>query len=101
MDTELNCADGHRAPDAVYEIDSSGRCKKCGTFLLGGIAPNPTIPKYEEGMLVELKSGGPPMTVECVRSNGWVEVSWFNGEAFLSRDCFNPKTLKVVPCDEA
>lgn len=55
---------------------------------------------FEEGDLVELKSGGPVMTVESVYVEAVTEapqarVSWFDGKEKKS-DTFSPDALEPV-----
>lgn len=35
--------------------------------------------KFKAGDLVQLKSGGPKLTLESIESSGWVYVTWFAG----------------------
>lgn len=50
------------------------------------------MPDFEEGDVVELKSGGPTMTVEG-SNRGRLICSWFDGEE-LEREMFKPGALK-------
>lgn len=49
------------------------------------------------GSIVRLRSGGPRMTVDAVRTDGVVEVLWF-ADSSLCRDAFLALTLE--PCDQ-
>lgn len=49
----------------------------------------------EEGDVVQLKSGGPRMTVTEVQENGQVCCAWFEDDETRSR-YFPPKALKEV-----
>jgi uncharacterized protein YodC (DUF2158 family) len=51
--------------------------------------------QFKKGDAVELKSGGPPMTVESIGKNGVVHCVWFE-EKTLKRDGFEPEDLKEV-----
>lgn len=48
---------------------------------------------FKIGDLVELKSGGPTMTVEAIDPK-WVKCSWFDGKKPLSQ-VFAPDALKA------
>lgn len=48
-----------------------------------------------EGTLVQLKTGGPVMTVEDIRRDGIVATVWFDG-ATLRRDGFHLVQLRVL-----
>ena len=47
---------------------------------------------FEVGDLVEIKSGGAPMTVETV-DDEWVTCMWYIGDKF-TRMKFDPRTLR-------
>lgn len=48
---------------------------------------------FEIGNVVELKSGGEPMTVEGVSEDS-IDCVWFNGKK-VERSSFNPATLAI------
>lgn len=50
---------------------------------------------FDEGTLVCLKTGGPLMTVEDVRSDGCVGTVWFS-DGEVHRDGFHPSHLNVL-----
>lgn len=54
---------------------------------------------FSEGVIVRLKSGGPPMTTEATLANGLVGVAWFDGP-YLSRDALHPEALIQNPQDQ-
>lgn len=54
---------------------------------------------FRTGQLVELKSGGPVMTVQEFRSDDWVQVNWFIGGA-LQSDAFHWAMLKLAEPQE-
>lgn len=47
---------------------------------------------FKEGMLVQLRSGGPLMTVEDIRHDFYIATAWFE-DATLHRDAFAPEDL--------
>jgi uncharacterized protein YodC (DUF2158 family) len=47
------------------------------------------------GDRVSLVSGGPEMTVECIRPDGWAHTVWFFGDE-LCRDVFPAAGLKRI-----
>jgi len=51
--------------------------------------------KFKSGDLVELKSGGPTMTVDLDWSDGTYQCTWFAG-AKHNRANFNGETLKLT-----
>lgn len=48
----------------------------------------------EIGDIVELKSGGPAMTVSFVRDAESVEVCWFSREGFACSGNYDPRMLR-------
>ena len=56
-----------------------------------------TIEIFEAGDVVELKSGGPNMTVEGINElTGDVVCCWFGESDLVSGDEFVPETLELV-----
>ena len=55
--------------------------------------------KFKEGDIVQLKSGGPPMTVCEVFGDGDHECKWFSGKK-LERGNFPEEALIVPSTDE-
>ena len=53
---------------------------------------------FKEGTIVQLRSGGPRMTVEDTRRDKYVGVAWFEGTT-LHRDAFAPDELMEVASD--
>jgi len=51
---------------------------------------------WKKGDLVELKSGGPPMTVNDIHNNGKLYCFWFDGTE-QKNGLFNPETVKPSP----
>lgn len=51
---------------------------------------------FEKGDIVQLKSGGPKMTVNSVGEDGKIYSVWFKGAA-LESGRFQPETLVHVP----
>ena len=49
----------------------------------------------QEGQVVQLKSGGPLMTVMSVEDNGWVKCVWFDAKDRRS-DFFKEPTLELA-----
>lgn len=47
------------------------------------------------GDVVQLKSGGPKMTLECAMNDGTWEAHWFAGSA-MKKGCFHPNTIKKI-----
>ena len=47
---------------------------------------------FDLGDVVQLKSGGPMMTVTSLTDNKWVNCRWFFGEK-LESGCFPPQAL--------
>jgi len=54
-----------------------------------------TAPTFTPGARVALNTGGPEMTVEAVRDDGWMHTVWFDG-AELCRDAFPTAGLKQI-----
>ena len=52
--------------------------------------------KWKVGDVVELKSGGPAMTVCSTDLEGEVECNWFSDESHIHSDTFTPPELKEV-----
>ena len=53
-------------------------------------------PKFKVGDVVQLKSGGPEMTIEGIGDEGWADCVWFSGlEA--KRESFPLDALEAVP----
>jgi len=50
--------------------------------------------KFENGDVVELKSGGPRMTVTYIREGGGITGTWFNPEGELRWCEFPPEALE-------
>lgn len=48
---------------------------------------------FKEGDVVSRKTGGPLMTVEETRVDGFIATVWFDVGAQVQRDCFAPQTL--------
>ena len=48
---------------------------------------------FKEGDVVSRKIGGPLMTVEETRMDGFVAVVWFDTAGTVQRDAFAPVTL--------
>ena len=48
--------------------------------------------RFKIGDVVLLNSGGPPMTVTGITSDGLVDVAWFDGDR-VRRDIFAPFAL--------
>ena len=52
-------------------------------------------PKFKVGDVVQLKSGGPEMTIEGIGDEGWADCVWFSGlEA--KRESFPLDALQTV-----
>jgi len=51
--------------------------------------------RIKEGAVVQLKSGGPKMTVREIASSGGFICVWFDGTK-LQRDVFRPETLLII-----
>ena len=51
--------------------------------------------EFKIGDAVELKTGGPKMTVERLDSNNSVYCQWFDGEHKLRNGSFQAETLKA------
>ena len=52
-------------------------------------------PKFKVGDVVQLKSGGPEMTIEGIGDEGWADCVWFSGlEA--KRESFPLDALEAV-----
>jgi len=51
---------------------------------------------FKAGDVVQLKSGGLPMTVEVENTNGIVTCQWFDKNSILNEDCFRNQTLELV-----
>ena len=47
----------------------------------------------EEGDIVRLRSGGPPMSVQTVTPDG-IECMWFDSDGRLQEKIFHPGTLQ-------
>ncbi len=52
---------------------------------------------FPEGTLVRLRTGGPYLMVEDIRSDGIVAVCWFDRDHRLWRDAFHPAALMQAP----
>ena len=50
--------------------------------------------EFKEGMIVQLKSGGPKMTVTNIKPE-YIVCEWFF-ENKHERETFNPESLKVI-----
>ena len=50
--------------------------------------------EFKAGEVVELKSGGPLMTVERVTEDGYVNCVWFNERLEVCLAYFPPATLR-------
>ena len=59
-----------------------------------------TTDTIKPGDVVELKSGGPAMTVEDIGNSGtpWANCSWFEGSKF-TRETFELAALRIRPSD--
>ncbi|HWE86636.1 MAG TPA: DUF2158 domain-containing protein [Terracidiphilus sp.] len=56
--------------------------------------------QFKVGDIVQLKSGGPPMTVKSVEVlNGECLCEWFGGGNTLKSHKFFPETLKIEVAD--
>jgi uncharacterized protein YodC (DUF2158 family) len=51
---------------------------------------------FKDGDIVELRSGGPAMTVERAISASTVKCVWFDGSGSLKRDQFAASSLKAA-----
>jgi uncharacterized protein YodC (DUF2158 family) len=51
---------------------------------------------FKVGDIVQLKSGGPPMTISDLRKNGKVSCSWFADIYAVQHSQFSLDTLKLV-----
>jgi uncharacterized protein YodC (DUF2158 family) len=51
---------------------------------------------FKDGDIVELKSGGPAMTVERAISASTIKCVWFDASGALKRDQFGASSLKAV-----
>ena len=49
--------------------------------------------QIKEGDVVQLKSGGPSMTVESIEENGYLYCQWFTDKK-LRGETFNPNSLE-------
>jgi len=49
--------------------------------------------QFKDGDVVSLLSGGPLMTVEMTREDGFIPAIWFV-EGVVHRDCFDPAMLQ-------
>lgn len=57
---------------------------------------------FKKGDIVQLKSGGPLMTIQSPDDGGWVRCIWFsNVKADFSFYDFSPVSLKLIPEDTA
>jgi uncharacterized protein YodC (DUF2158 family) len=57
--------------------------------------------QFKLGNIVQLKSGGPPMTVKSVEAvNGECLCEWFGGGNTLKSHTFFPETLKETKVSE-
>ena len=54
---------------------------------------------FKAGDVVELKSGGPKMTVAYQHGGGALQCNWFDGST-KKAGSFNPDMLKLVDQDE-
>jgi uncharacterized protein YodC (DUF2158 family) len=63
--------------------------------ILPPIAKPPNSLRLKTGDLVELKSGGPKMTIIGLSLHGFVICRWFDGES-LSRARFFPSNVAVT-----
>ena len=52
--------------------------------------------RFADGDVVQLKSGGPLMTVQNDRADGYVHCYWFDGVTLLS-EVFKPAALITEP----
>ncbi|MBD8008758.1 YodC family protein [Acinetobacter pecorum] len=50
---------------------------------------------FNVGEVVQLKSGGPLMTVSETNDAGVVECTWFNSENNIQKQAFNQEMLKI------
>jgi uncharacterized protein YodC (DUF2158 family) len=55
--------------------------------------------KFKEGDIVQLKSGGPKMTVTGFSTSGYLYCKWFAGSK-LQDGSFNPESLEAVKEEE-
>ncbi len=55
-----------------------------------------TMDDFKKGSIVELKSGGPPMTIHEIDPDGRVYCLWFHGNK-KDTGAFEPETLKLLP----
>lgn len=55
--------------------------------------------KIEIGDTVQLKSGGPIMTVEAITDRGYIRCQWFDGSK-IDNSLFKPESLKKIEEEE-
>jgi uncharacterized protein YodC (DUF2158 family) len=68
----------------------------CNALSLRGTLPRMANPKFKVGDVVQLKSGGPEMTIEGIGDEGWADCVWFSGlEA--KRESFPLDALEAAP----
>ena len=65
------------------------------------VASNMANEKFEPGDVVQLKSGGPNMSVELIDEQSFpgnvvVQCKWFDEKKTLQTDSFKPEVLKKV-----
>lgn len=56
--------------------------------------------QFQKGEIVQLKSGGPRMTIRTVFHDGSVSCQWFAGTK-LQEGVFHPESLKTPEEDKA
>ncbi len=49
--------------------------------------------EINDGDVVKLKSGGPPLTVAAIASNGTATVIWFDDDGTFHETCINANYL--------
>jgi uncharacterized protein YodC (DUF2158 family) len=55
--------------------------------------------QIEEGDIVQLKSGGPAMTVLSVEQSGYLLCKWFDDKSKSHHEQFPPRALRKIPED--
>lgn len=67
--------------------------------LVGDLGPPPNPLGVQNGMLVTLKSGGPPMTVTGLSLHGLIQCQWFDGGK-LHQARFAPSAIAPQTTDK-
>lgn len=50
---------------------------------------------FQIGDVIELKSGGPKMTVSAISESGVLECTWFNSENMIQTGHFNKALVQI------